>query len=145
MSTMEKLLVDRKVFFITTIIFSLFFTSTCGSERRGDLQAAGYIDIEALTSPHHFKEGDRFFIVYEKWRSVGLGAVYEIEDPTVVSFLEDITWYKNPLRIMMPGSDEGSGYFIFRVLKKGETTLTVWEDFRGEKGKELKSITIVVE
>jgi len=75
---------------------------------------------------------------------VSLGAVYEIEDPTVVSFVEDITWYKNPLRIM-PGSDEGSGCFIFRALKKGETTLTIWEEFRGEKSKALKSITIVVE
>jgi hypothetical protein len=144
--TMEKLLVDRKPICITTIIFilSLFFTSACGPPRRGDLQAGGYIDIERVTSPHHLKEGDRFFITYKKWGSVGLGAVYEIEDPTVVSFVEDITWHKNPLRVM-PGSDEGSGCFIFRALKKGETKLVIWEDFRGEKNKELKSITIVVE
>ena len=145
-SEMEMLLVDRKPICITTIIFilSLFFSSACGSARKGDLQVAGYIDIEAVTWPHHLKEGDRFFITYKKWGSVGLGAVYGIEDPTVVSFVEDITWHKKPLRVM-PGSDEGSGCFIFRALKKGETRLTIWEDFRGGKGKELKSITIVVE
>jgi hypothetical protein len=145
-SKMEKLLVDRKPICITTVIFilSLFFTGACDSTRKGDLQVAGYIDIEPVASPHHLKEGDRFFIVYKKWDSVGVGAAYEIEDPTVISFLEDITWYNNPLRVM-PGSDESSGCIIFRALKKGETRLTIWEDFRGEKGKELKSITIVVE
>jgi hypothetical protein len=148
--TAEKLFMHRKLIFVATMIFilCLFFTSACGSARKGNLQADGYIDIKAVTSPLHLKEGDRFFFTYNKWASVGLGAVYEIEDETVVNLIDDITWYRNPAKMMIPGitgADEGSGCFVFRALKKGETMLAIWEDFRGDKGKELKSIIIVVE
>jgi hypothetical protein len=147
---MENFVMHRNLTCITAIIviLFLFFTGACGSARRGDPQAAGYIDIEAVTSPLHLKEGDSFFITYHRHASVGLGAVYEMEDETIVNLIDDITWYRNPAKMMIPGitgADEGSGCFVFRALKKGETKLTIWEDFRGEKRKELKSLTIVVE
>jgi hypothetical protein len=114
---------------------------------REELPAAGYIDIHAAQSPLHLKEGDRFFYTYPKWSSVGLGAKYFIEDKAVVEFVGNIVNYDHPIRMMigMTGTDEGSGTFIFKALKKGKTKLTIRKDFRGREKEELKSLEIIVE
>lgn len=114
---------------------------------RKELLALGYIDIQAAQSPLHLKEGERFFYVYPKWGSVGIGAKYEIEDRTVIEFVGDVLSYDHPQRIKagMTGADEGTGIFIFKAVKKGRAKLTIRKDFRGEKGEQLKSLEILVE
>jgi len=126
-------------------------------ESKKELELRGYINIKDSISPLKLKQGDRFFVIYDKHGSVGVGAVYEIEDETVVNLIDDITWYRDPVKMKIPGmtgADSGSGCFIFRALKKGETKLTIWKTYRGEKsdfppgtGQDplLKSIIIVVE
>lgn len=116
-------------------------------ESRGELLAAGYIDIHEAQSPLNLKEGDRFFYTYPKWSSVGIGAKYFIEDKAVVKFVGNIVHYDHPIRMMtgMTGADEGSGTFIFKAVRKGRTKLTIRKDFRGEDKEELKSVEILVE
>lgn len=112
---------------------------------RQALLACGYLDINTARSRLTLNPGDGFFYTYPRWGSVGWGARFEIEDSTVVEFAGELDSYARPLEMMMPGADKGTGTFIFRALKRGETKVTVWRDFRGEYKGELKSVEVMVE
>jgi hypothetical protein len=132
---------------------------TAGSQGSAALEAADVhgttgqpvtvdpVVIDRTASPLMLKPGEEFSFPYPKHASVGLGARYRIEDPTVVAFVREKTRYTHPQRLMpwMTGGDVAIGTFVFRALQPGTTSLIIRKDFRGQAGEVLISTEIIVQ
>ncbi len=137
------------------VILFLFFTSACFQAKRGGLKSAGYIELpfKGQAGPDSFpssdihltlKKGDRFFFENRISGAGGLRVRYDIEDDTVVKFVEKKRSYDFPiLRMLTPGMNYGSEFYIFQALKAGETKLTT-KDY-GMRNYEVHFVIVVVE
>jgi hypothetical protein len=102
------------------------------------------IAISPLQGSVTLKVGQIAHFSYKVHASVGVAGETEIKDETIAKIKNKEFKFDNENDAKMPGGDSASETIFIEALKKGETTLTYRDVFRG-KVEQTTEIKIVVE
>lgn len=102
------------------------------------------ISISPLQGSVTLKVGQIAHFSYKVHASVGVAGETEIKDETIAKIKNKEFKFDNEENAKMPGGDSAAETIFIEALKKGETTLTYRDVFRG-KVEQTTEIKIVVE
>lgn len=118
-------------------------------DRRMKLMKSPHEDlvrIECNESKYTFKVGERFYYQFHRHGSVGENAEFQISNEQIIEHIDTKTEYLHPEK-MKPGwtgGDAERGVWVFKAVRKGQTTLLIRILFRFEVESEC-AIEIAVE
>jgi hypothetical protein len=102
------------------------------------------ISISPLQGSVTLKVGQTATFAYKVHASVGVAGETEIKDETIAKIQKKELKFDNEENAKMPGGDSATETIFIEALKKGETTLTYRDVFRG-KVEQTSEIKITVE
>ncbi len=101
------------------------------------------LDWKGKNQTASFSVGDVFRCRFHRHGSVGEDTEFEIEDTSVLVHEDTQTEYLHPEHMKKPGwtgGDAERGYWYFKAVAPGETTLTIRILFRFEVESEYKVV-----
>lgn len=128
---------------IAIVLISLaLILYSCGASQKAKLNKMKNINEEDNIE---VKVGDTFTYSFTSHGSVGYTGSQSIEDNTIVTHQDTEYVYDNPGKMKqgMSGADGSTGYFIFKAIKSGKTTIKFQVNFRGDIESETVKTIIV--
>ncbi len=103
------------------------------------------IELDALSPQRYtFKVGQKASFSTKVHGSVGLWAEHKIEGDETLKLLSEEVKLDNESNAGMPGGDAAQKTFIFEAIKAGNSSIIIYENYRGELSKKA-SFKITVE
>lgn len=129
-------------------IFAISFIITlnsCGSDSKTQLAEIkdNAVEIDLKKTDYTFKVGEKSYLEMNEHGSVGAMSEVVIGDNTIIGISGDVFDYDKEQIELETGGDGGTRTYSFTALKKGTTTITARDYFRGDLQKEyILNITV---
>lgn len=127
-----------KLFKLLFVPMVITLIQSCGSDNQTQLTEIkdNAVEIDLTQSDYTFTVNQKSYLEMDEHGSVGAMSEVIIGDNSIIGISGDIFDYDNQDSEIEPGGDGGTRTYSFTALKKGSTTISAREYFRGDLQKE---------